>query len=115
MRNSDLTARIGAGLELMAVLFNLLVAFMWFISLVWVLVGLFWALVGLMALVEAAIAVFVLVKGYTPLGIAGPVIGIGVSVCNFNFMGGGLEAFALVLMIVGLVLRGQEDAAAAAA
>lgn len=114
MRNSDLTARIGAGLELMAVAINLLVAFMWFLSLVWVLVGVLWMLVGLVALVEAAIAVFVLVKGYTPVGIAGPLLGIGVSLFNFNVMGGGLEVFVLVLMIVGLVLRGQEDAAATA-
>ncbi len=33
--------------------------------------------------------------------------------CNFNFLfGGGFEVLALILMIVALVLGGQEDAAA---
>lgn len=113
MRNSDLTARIAAGVELLAVLFNLLVAFMWFLSLVWVLVGLFWGLVGLVALLEGVLCLFILVKGYSPVGILAPVLGLGVSLFNMNIMGGGLEFLCLILMIVGLVLRGQEDQAAA--
>lgn len=114
MRNSDLVVRVGAGLELMAVLFNLLVAFMWFITMIWVLVGLLWAVVGLVALVEGGLAVFTMVKGSSPVAFVGPILGLGVSLFNFNVMGGGLEVFVLVLMIVGMVLRGQEDAAVAA-
>lgn len=114
MPASDITARVAAAVELLAVLMNLLLAFMWFLSLVWVLVGLLWALLGLVVLVEGAIAVFVLIKGYSPVGIAGPVIGLIASMFNFNlFMGLPLEFLVLILMIVALVLRGQEDAAAA--
>ena len=113
MKNSDLAVRIGAALELMLVLFNLGLAFMWFISLVWVLVGLFWGLVGLGVLVEAGIAIFVLIRGYTPLAIVGPVLGLIASVCNFNLFGGMFEMVVLLVMIVAMVLRGQEDQAAA--
>lgn len=114
MRNSDLTARIAAGVELLAVLFNLILAFVWFLSLIIALIGVLWGLVGLVAVVEAVIAVFILVKGYSPVGIAGPLIGIGVSLCNFNLVGGAMEVLVLALMIGSLVLRGQEDAAEAA-
>lgn len=114
MKNSDLAARIAAVAELMAVLLNLFVAFIYFISLIWVLVGLLWGLVALGALIEGLVAVFVLVKGYSPVGIVGPLLGLGVSVCNLNFMGGMLEMLVLMVMIAALVLRQQEDAASAA-
>ena len=113
MRNSDVAARIGAAVEVIAILFNLLAAFLWFISFIWVLIGLLWGLVALVALVQGAIALFVMVKGYSPVGIAGPLLGIGVSLCNFNFFAGSIEVLVLLLMIGALVLRGQEDAAGA--
>jgi hypothetical protein len=113
VRTSDLLARIGAAIELVAVMFNLFLAFVWFISLIWVLVGLLWALLGLVVLVEGALALFVLIKGYSPVGIVGPLIGLVASAFNFNFFfGDGIELIVLVLMIFALVLRGQEDAAA---
>ncbi len=110
MRNSDVLARVAAVIELMSVLFNLLLAFVWFISLIWVLVGVLWGLLGLVALVEAGIAVFILVRGASPLGIAGPVIGLVVSLCNFNFfLGVGAEVIVLCLLIGALVMRSNED------
>lgn len=111
VKNSDLMARIAAGVEIMAVLFNLVLAFIWFIGFVWVLVGLAWALVGLVALVEGVIAVFVIVKGYSPAGIVGPLLGLGVSICNFNFFGGMIEMVVLMLMVGALVVRNNEIAA----
>lgn len=113
MKNSDLIARIGAGIELMAVLFNLGMSFLWFISFIWVLVGVLWGFVGLVAVVEACIAVFVLIKGYSPVGLAGPLVGLFVSLCNFNFMGGTIELMALGLLVGALVMRGNETAAEA--
>lgn len=113
MRNSELIMRIAAAVELVAVLFNLFMAFIWFISLIWVLIGLLWGLIALAAVVEACVAVFVIVRGYSPFALAGPILGMIVSVCNFNlFFGLGIEMIVLVLFIVAMVLRGQEDAAA---
>lgn len=115
MRNSDLSARIAAGIELFAIAINLFLAFIWFLSLVWVLVGVLWAGLGLVLLVEGAIAVVVLIRGYSPLGLAGPIVGMLCSLCNFNFFFGvSMEMVVLVLMIVAMVMRNQEDAAEAA-
>lgn len=111
VKNSDLMARIAAGVEIMAVLFNLVLAFIWFISFVLLLVGIAWGLVALVALIEGIIAVFVIVKGYSPAGIVGPILGIGVSVCNFNFFGGMIELVVLMLMVGALVVRNNEIAA----
>ncbi|MCA9492104.1 MAG: hypothetical protein KC621_19360 [Myxococcales bacterium] len=115
MKNSDLMARIAAGVEIMAVLFNLVLAFIWFISFVLLLVGIAWGLVALVALVEGALALFVVFKGYSPVGIVGPLLGIGVSICNFNFFGGMIEMVVLMLMIGALVVRNNEIAAEEAA
>jgi hypothetical protein len=113
VRNSDLVARIAAGVELLAVLWSLLMCFLWFISLIWVLVGLLWALLGLVVLVEGAIAVFILIKGYSPVGIAGPVIGLIASVFTFNIFGGAIEFLVLALFVGALVMRQNEDKEAA--
>lgn len=114
MRNSDLLVRIAAGIDIVSALWNLLMAFVWFISLVWICVGVFWGLVALFVIGEIVVAVFALVKGYTPFAVAGPAIGLVASVCNLNVLSGGLTLVSLVLMIVGIVMRGQENEQAAA-
>lgn len=113
MRNSDLTARIAMAIELLSVLWNLVLTLMWFFSLIWVLIGLFWGLVGVAVLVQAGVCIYVLVRGYTPVAFVAPIIGLVASMTNFNVCGGVLEVLVLMLVVVGLVLRSQEDQALA--
>jgi len=90
------------------VLLNLLLSMLWFASLVMMVVGLFWALVAFGALVEGGIALFVLFNGYSPVGIAGPLLGLAVSLCNFNLVSGSFEMFALALMTASLMSGDDE-------
>lgn len=111
MATSDILSRIAAVLMLLSAAWNSLISMMWILALIWVLVGFIWFIPLILALVEIALAITFLVLGHNKGAIAGPIIGIIVSMCNFNFFALMIDAFALMLVIGGYVSRAQEERA----
>jgi hypothetical protein len=114
MRNSDLIVRISAFLTLFSAMWNGLMCFTWILSLIWVLIGLLWFIPLILVLVQFVLAIVFLVTGHNKGVVAAPLIGLFVSMCNFNIFGGMLEVLNLCLMIASYVMRSNEDAALAA-
>jgi hypothetical protein len=109
MRNSDLLARIGGFVMLVSAFWNVVVAAGWVLALIWVLVGALWLVPLGLALFELGIAVASIVFGYSRAGVAAPLIGLFVSLCNLNPVAMLLELLNLVLMIGAAVARSIEE------
>lgn len=115
MRNSDLLARILGGLTLLSSLWNLFMSGLWFLGFVLLLVGVLWLVPMGLAVLQLVLAVLNLVVGYNKGVIASPLIGMFVSLCNFNVFGFGLELVNLGLAVGSMMSRTAEDKALAAA
>ena len=108
MDTGDALYRASGGVMVLSGLFNALAAFFWFISLVWVCVGVFWLIPLAIALTEVGVGILMLVTGRKfKLTAFMPLLGLVASVCNFNFMGGMLDLVAIGLGIGGFVAAGQ--------
>lgn len=110
---SDILARIAGMMMVMSSMLNGLWSLIWVGSLIWVCVGVFWFVPMFLALVVAGIGVAMMVLGHQQWGIAGPVLSLVASFCNFNVMGVMFDMVTLALMIGSLVMRNQENAALA--
>ena len=110
---SDVLARVSGLLMVLSAMWNGLLSFIYVLSLVWVCVGVLWFIPALLAVGVFACGVGALVVGYRPYFLAGPLVSLFVSVCNFNIIGLTLDMSALALMGVALMMRLQEDAAKA--
>ena len=109
MANHDIVARVGAVISMMAAVWNMFVSFVWIITLIWFLVGAMWFIPLILAALQIVGAVAVLVVGQhkaTPLV---PVVGLFVSVCNFNFLAGALEVIALMCQGIAWYLQTQAE------
>jgi hypothetical protein len=109
----DVLYRIMGGVMLLSAAWNVLVAFVMFLSLIIVFVGVLWIIPGLLALLYGAVGVFAIVTGrkFRLIGFA-PIFGLVISVLNFNVFGGLLDVVALVLGVVGFVVSNQGGASA---
>ncbi|HHO53093.1 MAG TPA: hypothetical protein ENK18_20020 [Deltaproteobacteria bacterium] len=108
MPTSDILSRIAAVLMMISAAWNGLVALLWILALIWLLVGVLWFVPLFLALVEMGLAITLLVLGHNRGAISGPIIGIIVSMCNFNFFALTIDLLALMLVIGGYVSRAQE-------
>lgn len=110
MQTSDVLYRVSGALMLMSGLWNMFMSFIWFISLIWVCVGVFWIIPGALALVYTGAGIAAIATGNKAKPIAFvPAIGLVVSMLNLNFVGMMLDVFALVLGIVGYSQAASEE------
>jgi uncharacterized membrane protein len=109
MRNSDLLARIGGLLMLFSASWNVVSAVGWILLLIWFLVGALWLIPLALAIVQLGLALASVVFGNHRAVVFGPLIGLFVSLCNFNFPAMMLELLNLGLMFGSSVARSAEE------
>lgn len=96
-QQAKVLGQAAAALQLLAVVFNLLTAAMWALSLIWIGIGLFWVLLMGVLVWEAVGAVDLLRSGRrSPWGAAA---GMAVSLLNFNLVTLLMEGLALGLLL----------------
>ena len=102
MQTSDLLTRIAGGIMIVAAVWNCIVAVLYFVSLVWVCVGVWWLVPLLLSLVQIGLGIGTIIKGHhmRPLAFA-PFFGLLVSICNLNFC-----ALFIDVIAIGLGLGG---------
>ena len=105
---SDRFAPIAAGLELWACILNAAASLMWLTMLMLVLVGFLWLVPLGLALVEACLALFSLVKGQHRFAVAGPIVGVLVSLCSLNPIAFCMQVGAIVLFLKANQARAAE-------
>jgi len=110
MPASDLLARLGGFLMVMSSLWNGFLSLIWILAMVWVCIGVIWLIPLVMAVCVFCIGVASMVMGHQKWTIAGPILSLIVSVCNFNVMGFMLDIVTLGLMGGSIMMRQQEDA-----
>lgn len=111
MPTSDILTRIGALLMMVSAAWNGVISFLWILSLIWFLVGFLWFVPLFIALAEGVLALVFLALGHNKAAIAGPLLGMCASVCNFNFIGIMIDFCAIALIVGGYISRAQEDKA----
>jgi hypothetical protein len=109
MRVSDLLTRLAAALTLITSLWNVVVAAMWVLSFWWLLVGFLWLVPLVLAISNLGLALVSLVKGHHRAALGLPLLGLFVSLCNFNFIAMFMDLLILGLMIGGYVARSTEE------
>lgn len=109
MRASDLLTRLAGVLMLVTSAWNVVMAILWFLSLFWALIGILWLIPMVLALLNLIFAIFTIVGGHHRFSVAGPLVGLFVSLCNFNFLAMFLDLLVLGLVIAGYVARSSED------
>ncbi|MEZ4239948.1 MAG: hypothetical protein R3F59_28115 [Myxococcota bacterium] len=109
MRNSDLLARLGGLLMLVSAAWNVVAAVAWILSFFLFLVGFLWVIPLVLAFVQIGIALVSLAFGNHRAVVAGPLIGLFVSLCNLNVPAMMLELLNLGLMVGSSVARAAED------
>lgn len=113
MPTHDLLARASAFVSLMAAFWNGLVAILYIAMLIWFLVGFLWFIPLGLVVLEGIAAVAILVVGFKKPNPVVPVVGLFVSLCCFNFIGGMLELVALGLQIGAFVQFNEAQSAPA--
>lgn len=111
MRTSDILTRIGGFLMLLSAAMNAVMSLMWIGVMIWFLVGVLWFVPLLLAALHAVFGIVYLVVGHHKLAIVGPLLGLCISVLNFNWLAGAIELGNLVLQIGSYVARSKEAAA----
>lgn len=109
MRNSDLLARLGGMLMLASACWNVAWSVGWIFALIWFLVGALWLVPLVLAVVQVGLALASLVFGNHRAVVLGPLLGLFVSLCNFNLPAMMLELLNLGLMVGSSVARAAED------
>ena len=107
---SDLLARMGGLIMVLASMWNGFLSLIWILAMVWVCIGVIWLVPLVLAVGVFAIGVASMVLGHQKWTIAGPILSMVVSVCNFNVFGFFLDVIALMMMGGSLYMRQQEDA-----
>lgn len=110
METSDVLYRVSGALMFLSGLLNAFTSFIWFITMIWVCVGVLW-------LIPMAIAALQVIGGLVMLATGRkikllafiPLLGPIASICNFQFFAGGLDFLAICLGIGGFVTAGQAD------
>lgn len=107
---ADILYRVTGGVMLLSGLWNALMSFLLFFSMIWVCIGVLWIIPGLLSLAYCGAGVYMLATGSStrPAAFA-PAAGLVISVMNFNIFGGMLDIVALVLGIVGFTQANQAD------
>lgn len=107
---ADILYRVTGGVMLLSGLWNAFMSFVWFISMIWVCIGVLWIIPGLMSLAYCGVGIYMLATGQQtrPAAFA-PAAGLVISVLNFNIFGGMMDLVALVLGIVGFTQANQAD------
>ncbi len=105
MRTQDVLVRVASLLTVFAALWNILMSGIWFLSLVWVLIGIMWLVPMALAVVEILLACGMLIVGFNRAAPVVPLLGMFISVCNFNIIGFGLELMALLLMVGAIAVH----------
>lgn len=111
MRTSDILTRVGGFLMLLSAAMNAFMSLMWIGFMIWFLVGVLWFVPLLLAAVHAVLGIVYLVVGHNKLAIVGPLLGLCISVLNFNWLGGALELGNLCLQIGSYLARSKEQQA----
>jgi hypothetical protein len=109
MRTSDVLARVGGFLMLFTAMWNLFSSMLMFFALVWLLVGVFWLIPLALGVLELILGIVFLVVGHNKGVAAGPILGLGIAMCNLNPMGVFLEFVVLLVMIASYAARASED------
>ena len=108
MDTGDVLYRVSGGAMVLSGLFNGILSFIWFLSLVWVCVGVLWLVPLVLAAANVGVGIMMLVTGkqYRLTAFA-PFFGLIASICNFNMFGGMLDLVAVGLGIGGFVTAQQ--------
>ena len=94
--------RVAGGLSVLASISNMIMAMLWFFTLIWILVGAFWIIAGFFAFVEMVPGILLLVFGERfKAAPVSPILGILVSLCCLNWVGFFLEIAGLVRVGAG--------------
>jgi len=110
MPASDILARLGGLLMVMSSLWNGFLSLVWILAMVWVCIGVIWLIPLVMAVGVFCIGVASMALGYQKWTIAGPLMSMVVSICNFNVLGFFLDIVTLGLMGGSMMMRQQEEA-----
>ena len=110
MDTSDVLYRVSGGMTLLSGLFNGLLSAIWFLSMIWVCVGVFWLIPMAIALAQVLLGGLMLATGKQfKLTAFVPMLGIVASMCNFNFFGSVLDIVAICLGIGGFATYNQNQ------
>ena len=94
---------------------NGFLSLMWVGVMIWVCVGVLWFVPMIFAVIVFGIGVALMIMGHQQWGIVGSILALITSFCNFNVMGVMMDVLNLALMIGSIVVRKQDDEAAAGA
>lgn len=110
MDTGDVLVRVSGGAMLVSGLFNAVVAFLWFITMIWVCVGVFWLVPMAIALAQVTAGIVLVATG-RPMKILAfaSLMGPIASFCNVNFMAGLLDVVAILTGVGGFVVASQVD------
>lgn len=111
MPASDLLARLGGFMLLMSSLWNGFLSFIWVFAMIWVCVGVIWLIPMVLAVVTFGIGIAALAMGHQKWTIAGPILSMIVSMCNFNVFGFMMDFVSLALFAGSMYQRQQEEQA----
>ncbi len=109
---ADLLYRGSGAVMVMSGLWNVVFAFLMFITMIWVCIGAWWIIPGMIALVQIGFGGFLIASGKNakPFAFA-PLVGFAASAMNLNMLGMMMDLVALVLGIIGFVLNNNNAAA----
>ena len=105
MDTGDVLYRVSGGAMVVSGLFNLLIAGVYILSLIWVCVGIYWLLPGALALVQVLVGIGMIATGKSikPMAFA-PALGFLTSALNLNFFNFFFDLVAIGLGIAGFVV-----------
>ncbi len=109
MPASDILARLGGFMMIISSMWNGLLSLFWILAMVWVCIGVIWLVPLVLAVVVFGIGIASLALGHQKWTIAGPILSMIVSMCNFNIFGLMFDFVALGLMAGSMFQRQQED------
>ena len=114
MDNADLMYRLSGGFTLLSGLYNALISFILFLTLIWICVGVWFLIPMMLSVVQITAGIVMLVMGrkQKELGFL-PALGMLTSMLNFNITALFFDMAALVLGIVGYTQAQQLEAEAA--
>ena len=102
MDNADLLYRMSGGFTLMSGLYNALISFILFLTLIWICVGVWFLIPMVLSMVQITAGILMLVMGRKQKELAFlPALGMLTSMFNFNITALFFDVAALVLGIVG--------------
>ena len=108
MRTSDQLARLSGAILGITSLWNVGVSALWVLAYWWMIVGLLWLVPLALGLVNLALSLFSVARGHHRLALAGPCVGLFVSLCNFNFLSMFIDLLGFALMLGASVARSTE-------